>query len=77
VRRTHPTWDMWLDETGRVDGRKLNHLATPLTQSCGLSGHLFGDAVVTGTNDDISQPVGLTNDQAEGIVRRIGELTTF
>jgi Domain of unknown function (DUF3846) len=66
------TWDMWLDETGMVDGRVVNHRATRLAQSCGLSGHLFGDVVVTGTNDDIAQPIGLTTDQAEAIARRIG-----
>jgi hypothetical protein len=65
------TWDMWLDETGMVDGRVANHRATLLAQSCGLSSRLFGDVVVTGTNDDTGNPVGLTNDQAEAIVRRI------
>jgi hypothetical protein len=63
---------MWLDETGMVDGRVVNHRATRLAQSCGLSCHLFGGVVVTGTNDDIGQPVGLTNDEAETIARRIG-----
>jgi hypothetical protein len=66
------TWDMWLDETGMVDGRVLNHRATQFAQSCGLSGQLFGDVVVTGTNDEHGQPIGLTDDQAEAIVRRIG-----
>src|SRR4051794_9636403 len=54
------TWDLWLDETGRVDGRVINPRATQLAQSCGLPSQLFGDVVVTGANDDNGQPVGLT-----------------
>lgn len=67
------TWDMWLDETGMVDGRVINHRATQLALSCGLPNHIFGDVVVTGTNDERGQPVGLTDDQAEAIARRISE----
>lgn len=66
------TWDMWLDETGMVEGRVANHRATLLAQSCGVPVQIFCDVVVTGTNDDAGRPGGLTNDQAEGILRHIG-----
>src|SRR5262245_39896181 len=65
-------WDMWLDETGMVDGRVVNHRATLLAQSCGVPGHVFGDVVVTGSNDDMGQPAGLSDDQANAILRLIG-----
>jgi hypothetical protein len=64
-------WDLWLDETGMVNGRVINHRATQLARSCGLSVHLFGDVVVTGTNDDLGRAVALTDDQTEALVRRI------
>jgi hypothetical protein len=66
------TWDMWLDETGMVDGRAANPRATLLAQSYGSSSQLFGDVVVTGTNDQFGLPLGLTAQQVEGLVRRVG-----
>lgn len=65
------TWDMWLDETGMVNGRAANQRATLLARSYGLQNQLFGDVVVTGANDDTGLPTGLTGDQAEGLARRV------
>jgi hypothetical protein len=66
------SWDLWLDETGMVDGRATNHRATLLSQSYGQTSQLFGTVVVTGTNDDDGMPTTLTDDQAETLAHRVG-----
>lgn len=66
--------DMWLDETGLIDGRTLNRRATLLARSYGFHQSLHGDVVVVGTDDNSEEPAGLTDEQAEGVARRTGEL---
>jgi len=64
-------WDMWLDENRMVNGSAANHRATLLADAYGLPSQLVGDVVVIGANDDAGEPTGLTDEQAEGLARRV------
>jgi uncharacterized protein DUF3846 len=68
------TWELWVDETGKVDGAGFNQRATLLAHSYGYHQSLYGDAVAVGAHEDTGDSVGLTDAQAEAIGRRIAEL---
>lgn len=68
-------WDAWIDETGLVDGVPFNRRATLLAQSCGFPEGFRGVVVVVGVDREIGIAVGLTDDQVEGVRRRVGEFT--
>jgi|KBSSwiStaDraftv2_1062776.scaffolds.fasta_scaffold724634_2 hypothetical protein len=69
------TWDLWVDETGKVDGAAPNQRATLLAHFYGYHHNLYGDVVAVGAHEDTGDSVGLTDAQAEAITRRVAELT--
>ena len=57
-----------------MEGIAVNELATAFARSCGFVGTIRGVMVVVGIEGETGLTVALSDDQIEGVRRRVGEL---